>query len=103
MLSEKTPDEIIVEDPMLSRAVSTLTQISVRVDENSSGFKWFRTSHDDYLVEKGIVDSKKTAASFRRDVALLIAYQSLLPGKNTGKIDLPKEVCPLLAMTLNHK
>ncbi len=76
-LSDKSPDEIVVEDPLLARALSSVTEISVRVDDNCSVIKRFRTGHDDHLVGKGIVESKKQATSFRREVALLIAKAAI--------------------------
>ena len=76
-LSDKSPDEIVVEDPLLARALSSVTEISVRVDDNCSVIKRFRTGHDDHLVGKGIVESKKQATSFRREVTLLIAKAAI--------------------------
>lgn len=76
-LSDKFPDEIVVEDPLLARALSSVIEISVRVDDNCSVIKRFRTGHDDHLVGKGIVESKKQVTSFRQEVALLIAKATI--------------------------
>jgi len=64
--------EVVVEEQMLARALSKLTDLSVRVSSNPVT-KWFRQNQDEYLTKLGIIKSPEEISLFRRDVALRLS------------------------------
>ncbi len=63
-------ESVVVENSMVNRALSGLTQIPVSVDETSTVFKTFRDNQDSHLFESGLLEEKEDIASFRRAVAI---------------------------------
>lgn len=70
-------ENVVVENGMMNRALSSLTQISVSVDETSTVFKNFRDTQDAYLLESGILKKKEDIAAFRRDLAIHISRATI--------------------------
>jgi nucleolar protein 56 len=64
--------EIIVEDAVFARAISRVKGSTIRVEEGGAP-RWFRDSHDDYLIEQKIVPSREDIALFRREVSIALA------------------------------
>ena len=71
-LKELEGADIIVEDPMLARALSKVENFNVRVEEGNAP-RWFRDSQDAYLTEQEIVASNEEIATFRREVSIILA------------------------------
>ncbi len=71
-------DVLIVEDASLNKAISRLTDVQVTTDSNSNVIKWFRNGLDAYLLETGKVESANRVRSFRYDVAIQVARQSII-------------------------
>ena len=65
-------NEIVVEDAMLARALSKIGELNVRVEEGPP-LRWFRDSHDEYLIENELVSSREDITAFRREVSLTLA------------------------------
>lgn len=70
-------DTVVVENGMMSRALSGLTQIPVSVNETSAVFKTFRDAQDSYLLKSDLFKEKEDIASFRREVAVHIARATI--------------------------
>lgn len=68
---------VIVENGMVSRALSGLTQIPISVNETAPVFKTFRDNQDSYLLESGLLHDRKDVASFRRAVAIHISRATI--------------------------
>ncbi|MFW9911115.1 MAG: C/D box methylation guide ribonucleoprotein complex aNOP56 subunit [Candidatus Thorarchaeota archaeon] len=68
---------VVVENGMMSRALSSLTQIPVSVNETSAVFKAFRDTQDSYLLKSDLVKEKEDIASFRREAAVHIARATI--------------------------
>ncbi|MFW9802062.1 MAG: C/D box methylation guide ribonucleoprotein complex aNOP56 subunit [Candidatus Thorarchaeota archaeon] len=70
-------DAVVVENGMMSRALSGLTQIPISVNETSAMFKTFRDAQDSYLLKADLVKEKEDLASFRREMAIHIARATI--------------------------
>lgn len=70
-------ESVVVENGMVSRALSGLTQIPVSVNETSAVFKTFRDAQDSYLLKSGLLKEKGDITSFRRDVAIHISRAAI--------------------------
>jgi nucleolar protein 56 len=70
-------ESIVVENGMISRALSSLTQIPVAVNETSLAFRTFRDIQDSYLLESGLLKGTGDTAAFRRLVAIHIARATI--------------------------
>ena len=68
---------VVVENGMMSRALSGLTQIPVEVNETSALFKTFRDTQDSYLLKSGLLKEEEDIASFRREVAINISRATI--------------------------
>jgi nucleolar protein 56 len=68
---------VVVENGMVNRALSGLTQVPVSVNETSTVFKSFRDTQDAYLLESGLLKEKEGIASFRREVAIRISRAAI--------------------------
>ena len=70
-------DTVVVENELMSRALSGLTQIPIGVNETSAMFKTFRDAQDSYLLKADLVKEKEDLASFRREMAIHIARATI--------------------------
>ncbi|MGD9381399.1 MAG: C/D box methylation guide ribonucleoprotein complex aNOP56 subunit [Candidatus Thorarchaeota archaeon] len=70
-------ESVVVENGMVNRALSSLTQVPVSVNETSTVFKSFRDTQDAYLLESGLLKEKDDIASFRREVAIHISRAAI--------------------------
>jgi nucleolar protein 56 len=70
-------ESVVVENGMVSRALSGLTQIPVSVNETSAVFKTFRDAQDSYLLKSGLLKEKEDITSFRREVAIHISRAAI--------------------------
>ncbi|MFX1272246.1 MAG: hypothetical protein ACFFAX_11205, partial [Promethearchaeota archaeon] len=70
-------DTVVVENGMMGRALSGLTQIPVSVKETSAMFKTFRDAQDSYLLKSDLAKEKEDVVSFRREVAVRIARATI--------------------------
>ncbi|MHA2384631.1 MAG: C/D box methylation guide ribonucleoprotein complex aNOP56 subunit [Candidatus Thorarchaeota archaeon] len=70
-------ESVVVENGMISRALTGLTQVPVSVNETSAVFKTFRDTQDSYLLKSGLLKEKEDIASFRRDVAIHISRTAI--------------------------
>jgi nucleolar protein 56 len=70
-------ESVVVENGMISRALTGLTQVPVSVNETSAVFKTFRDTQDSYLLKSGLLKEKEDIASFRRDVAIHISRAAI--------------------------
>ncbi|MHA1576239.1 MAG: C/D box methylation guide ribonucleoprotein complex aNOP56 subunit [Candidatus Thorarchaeota archaeon] len=77
MVKEFGAENMIVDNPMLSRAVSSIDNIPVTVDLLSSEIKWFRDTQDNYLTEKGVVESSEEILRFRQEVSMKLAKATI--------------------------
>ncbi|MFW9887097.1 MAG: hypothetical protein ACFFER_02885 [Candidatus Thorarchaeota archaeon] len=70
-------ETVVVENGRMSRALSGLTLVPVRVDETLAVFRTFRDTQDSYLLKSGLVKGNEDIASFRREVAVHIARATI--------------------------
>jgi len=70
-------DTVVVESSATARAISTLTKMSVQVEQSSPAVKWFRSGLEKHLLDTRRVESEDKAASFKRAVALILAKSNV--------------------------
>jgi nucleolar protein 56 len=68
--------DVVVEDPMLARALSQIKDLKIRVEAGAAP-RWFRDGQDDYLIKEGIVLSMDDITTFRRDVSIRLAKSKI--------------------------
>ena len=76
-IKESGAESVIVDNPMLSRAVSAIDKIPVTVELLSSVIKWFRDTQDSYLTKKGVLESPEEIRRFRQEVSMKLAKATI--------------------------
>lgn len=76
-LGDQEIDALVVESRPLKLMMTDLIETPVGVDSTSEVIGWFRTQHDEYLVETGRVESKEALMDFRHGVAVDLARRTL--------------------------
>ncbi len=66
-------DELVTDHAAFGKMLAQRFGQAVRVDPHCRPIRWFRSGHDRFLQENGMVSSDQAVSDFRRDVALRLA------------------------------